>query len=87
MKSEEVSVVTAKVPRTKAELEAMILDRIHRNPDWNIIRDVVVTPTSRFAPHTPNWDAAFIVDGAALRPADAQHLITALQNDYDLVGE
>lgn len=62
------------------------MDRLRKNPDWRTIKSVVVTPLQRNAPYQPNWDAAFIVDGAALRPGDAQHLITALQNQYDLVN-
>jgi hypothetical protein len=77
----------AKLPKTKAELESIILDQIRRNPDWRAIGSVVVTPTARYAPHNPNWGAAFVVDGAALRPADAEHMITALQNEYDLIDE
>jgi hypothetical protein len=65
----------------------MILDRIRGNPDWRIIKSVVVTTTIRYAPHNANWAAAFIVDGAALRPVDAERLITALQNEYYLVDD
>ena len=71
--------------KTKVELEKIVMDHVRKNVDWNIIKNAVVTPLQRTAPHLPNWDAAFIVDGAALRPSDAQHLITVLQNEYDLV--
>jgi hypothetical protein len=77
--------MTGKAIKTKNELEAIVMDRIRKNIDWIAIKDAVVTPLQRTAPHQPNWDAAFIVDGAALRPADAQHLITSLQNEYDLI--
>jgi hypothetical protein len=79
--------INRKLPKTSDELESIILHEVRRHPDWTMIQNVVVTPTMRSAPHNPNWDAAFIVDGAALRPADAQHLVTAMQNEYELVEE
>jgi hypothetical protein len=61
----------AKLLKPRAELESLILDQVRANPDWRRIRSIVVIPTLRCAPHDPNWDAAFVVDGAALRPPDA----------------
>jgi len=79
--------MTGKQPKTRAELESMIMDHVRKNADWRRIRNVVVTPLQRTSPHQPNWDAAFIIDGAESRPADAQHLTTALQNQYDLIED
>ena len=71
--------------KTNTELKSMIMDRVRKNADWWHVKSAIVTPVQRNAPHQPNWDAAFVVDGAALRPADIRYLVTAFQNRYDLI--
>ncbi|HEY1747671.1 MAG TPA: hypothetical protein VGG11_13030 [Xanthobacteraceae bacterium] len=70
--------------KTNAGLETMIMDRVRKNADWWHVKSAIVTPLRKSAPHLPNWDATFVVDGAALRPEDIHYLIAAFQNQYDL---
>jgi hypothetical protein len=73
--------------KSGAELELMLMDRVRKNADWWHVKSAIVTPLQRSAPHLPNWEASFVVDGPALRPSDILYLITALQNHYDLTGD
>ena len=70
--------------KTNTELESMIMDRVRKNADWWYVKSAIVTPVQRNAPHLPNWDAAFVVDGAALRPADIHYLVSTFHDQYDL---
>jgi hypothetical protein len=70
--------------KTNTELESFIMDRVRKNADWRHVKAAIVTPLQRTAPHLPNWDAAFVVDGADLRPAEIHYLVSAFQNQYDL---
>ena len=73
--------------KTNTELESMIMDRVRKNADWWHVKGIIVTPLQRSAPHLPNWDAAFVVDGPDLRPSEIHYLVAALQNQYDLTGD
>jgi hypothetical protein len=73
-----------KALKTNSELEAMIMSRVRKNADWWHVKSAIVTPRRRNEPYLPNWDATFVVDGAALRASEIHYLITALQNQYDL---
>jgi hypothetical protein len=73
--------------KTNSELEAMIMSRVRKNADWWHVKSAIVTPLQRNDPYLPNWDATFVVDGAALRPFEIHYLVTALQNQYDLTGD
>jgi hypothetical protein len=74
-----------KALKTNAELESMIMERVRKNADWWHVKSAIVTSLQRHAQHLPNWDAAFVVDGAALRPEDIHHLVSAFQSQYDLI--
>ena len=71
--------------KTNAELESMIMERVRKNADWWHVKGAIVSPVQRNAPHLPNWDAAFVVDGAALRPEQIHYLINTFQTQYDLI--
>jgi hypothetical protein len=70
--------------KSASELESMLMDRVRKNADWWHVKSAIVTPVRRSAPHLPNWDASFVVDGPALRESEVLFLVTALQNHYDL---
>jgi hypothetical protein len=70
--------------KTNTELESMIMDRVRKNADWWHVKSAMVTPLQRSAPYLPNWEAAFVVDGAALRPEEIHYLVSTFQNQYDL---
>ena len=72
--------------KSGAELESMLMDRVRKNADWWHVKGAIVTPVQRSAPYLANWDAAFVVDGAALSPSEIHYLVAALQNQYDLTG-
>jgi hypothetical protein len=74
-----------KALKTTAELESMIMQRVRKNADWWHVKGAIVSPLQRNAPHLPNWDAAFVVDGAALRPEEIHYLVSTFQNQYDLI--
>jgi hypothetical protein len=71
--------------KTNTELESMIMDRVRKNGDWWHVKSAIVRPLQISDSHLPNWDAVFVVDGAALRPADIHYLVTAFQNQYELI--
>ena len=73
--------------KSGAELELMLMDRVRKNADWWHVKGIIVTPLQRSAPHLPNWDAAFVVDGPDLRSSEIHYLVAALQNQYDLTGD
>ena len=70
--------------KTNTELESMIMDRVRKNADWWHVKSAIVMPLQRSASYQPNWDAAFVGDGATLRPADIHYLVSTFQNQYDL---
>jgi hypothetical protein len=69
---------------TEAELKAMIMRKIRERPEFRNIRDVAIIRPPQQAPYHPNWDFAWIVDGAAPRPASADEIVRKLQNQLDL---
>jgi hypothetical protein len=82
--AQETESAMSKELKTNTELELIVMNEVWANADWRHVKAAVVTPLQRTAPSLPNWDAAFVVDGAALRPAKIQYLVTKLQNQYDL---
>jgi hypothetical protein len=71
--------------KTNTELESMIMERVRKNADWWHVKGAIVSQLQRSAPHLPNWDAAFVVDGAALRPEQIHYLINTFQTQYDII--
>ena len=86
MEAQETEIAMRKQLKTNIELESMIMDRLRKNADWWHVKSAIVTPVQRSAPYLPNWEAAFVVDGAALRPSEIHYLVAALQNQYDLTA-
>jgi hypothetical protein len=87
MEAQETKIAMRKQIKTNAELESMIMNRVRKNADWWHVKGIIVTPLQRSAPHLPNWDAAFVVDGPDLRQSEIHYLVAALQNQYDLTGD
>ena len=87
MEAQETKIGMRKQLKTSTELESMIMDRVRKNADWWHVKGAIVMPLQRSAPDLANWDAAFVVDGPALRPSEIHYLVNALQNQYDLTGD
>jgi hypothetical protein len=82
--AQETEGTMSKELKTKTELESIIMYRVRTNADRRPDKSAIVTPLQRAAAHLPNWDAAFVVDGADLPPAEIHYLVSAFQNQYDL---
>jgi hypothetical protein len=74
----------AKAQRTGLELQEAIMLEVRRRPEWKDILSVTITNRTQKAPHQPNWDAAFMMDGPRVARERAFRLITNLQNVFDL---
>jgi hypothetical protein len=85
MEEQETEIAMRKQLKSGAELESMLMDRVRKNADWWHVKSAIVMPLQRSTPYLPNWDAAFVVDGAALRPADIHYFVSAFRNQYDLI--
>lgn len=73
-----------KTKKTTTELTAMIMQEVRKHPAWNDILDVAITRPVQTAPHHPNWNAAFTMDGPRVAPEAAFRMIGDLQNKFDL---
>jgi hypothetical protein len=63
----------AKPRRTRLELQEAIMYEVRRHPEWNHILSVTITELHQAAPHHPNCDAAFTMDGPRVAPEGASH--------------
>ena len=71
--------------KTAEELQHILMQEIQRRPGWRRVHDVAITRQFRTASYLPNWNPAFITDGAGLvRPLELDRFVTELQNKYDL---
>ena len=64
----------------------MIMDRVRKNADWWHVKSAIVMPSQRSASYQPNWDAAFVGDGATLRPADIHYLVSRFKTNMSYRG-
>ena len=76
--------MVTKEKKTEAELKALIMDEVRKHAEWSNIRDVAITRPVQQAPHHPNWGGAFISSGRGFTPAEANVMLTQLQNQYHL---
>jgi hypothetical protein len=76
--------MTEKQKKSERELKQMIIERIRQYPEWNDIVDVAITRPVQTAPHLPNWDAAFVMNGQMTPPEGAFRIVAELRNKYDL---
>jgi hypothetical protein len=72
--------------KSAAELEAMIMEQARKHPDWSYVQGAVILPNIGAAPHQPNWKAGFTCSGPRIAPAEADHLATALSQQFDWDG-
>jgi hypothetical protein len=76
--------MSAKEQKTRQQLRDAITQEVRQHPEWNDILDVAITQSVQAALHSPNWDAAFTMDGPRVAPEPAFRLILDLQNKFDL---
>jgi hypothetical protein len=69
--------------KTASELQGMIMQEIRRHQDWSHVRSVAIRSKDN-ASHHPNWDVQFVIVDNQLVPGEVFHLVTHLQNEYDL---
>jgi hypothetical protein len=82
----ETETMSEKQIKSQQELTEMIMERIRQHPEWNDIMDVAITRPAQVAPHLPNWDAAFVMNGHMTTPEGAFRIARELGNKYDLVA-
>jgi hypothetical protein len=73
-----------KSKKTEAELQSLIMQEVRKRPEFRCIQDVAITRPVQLAPHLPNWGYAWVVEGAGLRPREADAIPEKLQREYDL---
>lgn len=69
--------------KTRAELAALIMERIREHPEWRDLVDVTVNSKTRHQPEHPNWDATFTIHGNAVPPEGAFAVVRELQRQFD----
>jgi hypothetical protein len=67
-----------------ADLVALIMGEVRKHPEWNDIMDVEIIPRVQHAPHHPNWDAAFTMDGPRVALEGAFRIARELPARFDL---
>lgn len=69
---------------TARELTTLIMQEVRQHPEWDDIMDVSIRRPVQSAPHHPNWDAAFTMNGPRVAPAAAFTFVKELQAKFEL---
>jgi hypothetical protein len=77
--------MSPKERRNAVELQEIVMHEVRKYRECSYVRSAAVTPRIQAASHHASWGANFVCDGAQLKPAEADFVVTRLQNQYDLV--
>jgi hypothetical protein len=70
--------------KTASELQGLIMQEIRKHQNWSHVHGVAIVSKIRSVSHHANWDVQFVMEDNRLIPGEVFHLITHLQNQYDL---
>jgi len=76
--------MTEKQTRNEAELAAIIMQELRKDPECAHIDRPVIMRQERQAPHLPNWNFAFGRKGGAVAPEQCNQIVRKIQNQFDL---
>ena len=70
--------------KTASELQGLIMQEIRKHQNWSHVHSVTIVSKIKSASHHSNWDVQFVIEDNRLVPGEVFHLVTHLQNQYDL---
>jgi hypothetical protein len=70
--------------KTAAELKLIVITEIRKYRHWNHIGSVEIVSKVQPAPYHSSWEAEYSMNDQRPVPSDAIHLVTLLQNRFDL---